>query len=71
MRECRCCRKPIPAGMLACKPHWFMLPMWIRNEVNDAYKNGVANKWYVEAVTKADDFWKARGIWKPGVPSTE
>lgn len=69
-RECRCCRKPIPAGMLACKPHWFMLPNLIRQAVMAAYQGGagIATRAYVDAVTKADDYWKSKHVWKPGVP---
>lgn len=70
MRECRCCRKPIPDGMLACKPHWFMLPVLIRQAVMSAYKGGagVTTMGYVRAVTQADEYWKSKGVWKPGTP---
>jgi hypothetical protein len=58
--------------MLACKQHWFMLPMLIRQAVMTTYRggDGVATRSYVRAVTQADDYWKSRGVWKPGIPST-
>lgn len=68
-RECRCCRKPVPNEQLACYAHWIMLPVPLRLEIKRTYK---ARKWreFAVEVGKADEFWKARGIWKPGVPKS-
>lgn len=67
MRECRACRQPIPDGMLACKPHWFMLQPFLRQRIMAAYRGGagVASRSYVAAVTDADSVWKQKGVWKP------
>jgi hypothetical protein len=65
-RECRCCRKPVPNGVLACFEHWTMLPRQIREDIRREYK---AKSWreYAAHVRLADTFWRERGIWKAGV----
>lgn len=65
-RECRCCRKPVPNGVLACFEHWMMLPRQMREDIRREYK---AKRWrdYTAHVRLADAFWQERGIWKPGI----
>jgi hypothetical protein len=66
-RECRCCRKPVPFGRLACKEHWAMLPHPLRLAIISTYgKHAWAS--YTENVREADKLWQAAGLWKPGVP---
>lgn len=67
MAECRCCRKPVQDGMLACRIHWFMLPKPIRNAIWSTYRNGPSLD-YAAAVSRADVFWKAKGIFIPATP---
>lgn len=68
-RECRCCRTPVPNGQLACFEHWTMLPTALRSDIRREY---IARRWrdFARKVTLADEFWRARGIWKPGVPKS-
>jgi hypothetical protein len=66
-RECRCCRKPVEEGMLACKEHWAMLPSSIRTAVLNSYRG---RQWqdYGLNVAAADAFWQIKGEWKQGEP---
>lgn len=68
-RECRCCRKPVDHGLLACFNHWMRLPTDLRASIRQEYK---AKRWreYAAEVRKADAIWQALGIWKPGVAKT-
>lgn len=34
------CGKPVPPAMWGCKPHWFKLPLRLRNRVWATYKPG-------------------------------
>jgi hypothetical protein len=59
-RECRCCRKPIPIGMLACRKHWFDLPQVLRNAILITYRGGDREA-YVLHVREADRIWRELG----------
>ncbi len=64
-RECRCCRSPISVGMLACRNHWFMLPVPLRDAILLAYRGGDHGA-YVANVREADRLWREAGVWRPG-----
>jgi len=66
-RECRCCRIPIGPGKLACRQHWFMLPIELRRAITHTY---LAHKMraYVENVTEAERIWKEQGVWRGAAP---
>jgi hypothetical protein len=68
MSQCRCCRKTIADGLLACKEHWFMLPKRLRAAIYETYRSGNPRA-HAENVSQADKLWQAAGLWKPGVPS--
>jgi hypothetical protein len=68
-RECRCCRKRIPAGRLACPEHWRMLPAPIKSAITQTYRDRMWRA-YVLNVTAADTFWQSKGIWSPPVPQS-
>lgn len=67
-RECRCCRKPVRYGQLACLPHWKMLPDPLRLAIISTYANRAWQDYAVN-VRQADKIWQAAGIWRAGVPS--
>ena len=56
-RTCRRCGVVIPAGMLACRYHWYQLPRQLREWILATYRAG-DHKAYVEYVRKADQIWK-------------
>lgn len=66
-RECRCCRIEVPYGRLACKEHWFMLPVPLRLAIISTYSK---KKWkaYADNVKQADELWQKAGLWRKGVP---
>ena len=67
-KECRCCRKPVMFGMLACREHWALLPQSLRNEIILAWHDHRLRDYAVN-VRQADRIWQDLGIWRPGVPS--
>jgi hypothetical protein len=67
LRECRCCRIGIPAGRLACAPHWRMLPAPLKAAISETYRRRDF-KAYVKNVDEADRLWQEAGLWKPPVP---
>lgn len=67
-RECRCCRKSVPYGQLACRVHWRMLPEPLRLAIISTYGKRYWRA-YAENVRQADKLWQDAGLWKPGVPS--
>jgi len=69
-RECRCCRKPVPYGRLACTAHWKMLPTPLRLAIISTY-GGREWKAYAENVRQADKLWQDAGLWKPGVATDQ
>ena len=51
--------------MLACRPHWFQLPQFIRREIWGTYRKGQEvdkrpSRAYLAAFQKAEDFWTAK-----------
>lgn len=34
------CRTPVEPKLWGCKKHWYMLPQWLRNNINRAYVPG-------------------------------
>ena len=66
-RECRCCRRPVPYGMLACNEHWKLLPQPLRLAIVSTYGK-CAWKAYAENVRQADKLWQDAGLWKAGEP---
>ena len=67
-RECRCCRKPVPYGKLACPEHWGLLPQPLRLAIISTYGKQ-AWRDYAANVREADKLWQNAGLWKPGVPT--
>jgi hypothetical protein len=67
-RECRCCRKPVPYGKLACNEHWRMLPQPLRLAIISTYGRS-AWRDYTANVRQADKLWQDAGLWRPGVPT--
>jgi len=70
MAECRCCRMPVATGMLACKPHWYMLPQSLRNNIWRTYREGHTLE-YAGYVRKADEVWKFKGAFVPAALKEE
>lgn len=70
--ECRACRRIVKPGMLACRDHWMMLPVALRNSINAAYRakgrDRKAARDYLDYISAADAFWKHKGVWLPGIP---
>lgn len=59
------CPIAVPPAMLACKPHWFQLPLAIRNEIWRTYRKGQEvdkspTREYMAAFQKAQDYWEER-----------
>lgn len=46
------CKVPVPPAMLMCKPHWFCVPLALRNRVWAEYHNGITRA-YCEAAKAA------------------
>jgi hypothetical protein len=68
--QCRCCRKPVPLGKLACPPHWKMLPSALRSDILKTYGGPQRDLLrYADHIREADAFWQSRNIWKPARPS--
>jgi hypothetical protein len=59
-RRCRRCGIAIPAGMLACRYHWYVLPRRLREDILASWRDGNREA-YVGFVHKADQVWKADG----------
>ena len=55
--KCRRCGLPIPAGMLACRYHWFVLPRALREDILKAHREK-RREAYVGFVRKADKVWE-------------
>lgn len=60
------CSKPVPPRMLACRPHWYQLPRWLRDEVWDRYQPGQEirkdpSPEYLETIHKCIKTWEAHG----------
>ncbi len=53
------CSEMMPHHILACKPHWFMLPRAIRDEVNVTWQSGDSTT-YMAARQKAVDYWESK-----------
>lgn len=34
------CDNPVPPAMWGCKPHWFRLPLRLRNRIWETYRSG-------------------------------
>jgi hypothetical protein len=60
-RQCRCCRVSIRVGMLACRNHWFMLPVELRDAILVTYRGGDREA-YVANVHEADRLWLEAGV---------
>jgi hypothetical protein len=53
------CDAYLPEQMFACKPHWFSLPIDIRNGIWRAYRReGIGSEELLEAHVKAFDWWE-------------
>ncbi len=57
------CPKAMPPDILACKPHWFMLPKELRDRIWKYYKRGQdigsASEEYKAALQDAIAFWSS------------
>lgn len=62
----RQCAKPgcdvvVPHGMLACRPHWYALPVDLRRTINATYRAllaGKASTDYRAALVEATEEWQ-------------
>lgn len=43
------CEVPVPPAMLMCKPHWFRVPLALRNRVWKEYNNGITKAYCAAA----------------------
>jgi hypothetical protein len=62
-RQCRCCQAPILTGMLACRKHWYALPLVLRNAILLSYR-GSDREAYVAHVREAERVWQELGVWR-------
>lgn len=53
------CDIQMPFHILACKPHWFMLPQELRSEINMTWRR-FDNAAYLAARQRAVDFWNSK-----------
>ena len=59
------CDAPVPPRMFMCRPHWFALPVSMRNAVLDAYTPGQERNFrkvsaaYLQAAREAQDFLRS------------
>lgn len=56
------CERPVPPEMLACKPHWFMLPDELRRQIWRTYRPGQEkdkrpSREYIDSFKQAEDYW--------------
>lgn len=63
LRYCRCCGAQIRFGMLACRNHWYLLPVPLRNAILLTYRGG-NKRAYVENVRSAEKVWQDMGVWR-------
>ena len=61
------CEKQVPPAMWGCRPHWFKLPMRIRNRIWAAYRAGQEDNMdvsqaYVTAAQEAQDWILAQQV---------
>lgn len=49
------CAIELPREILACRPHWFALPMELRNRINRTWRGGAIGE-YVAARQEAVDW---------------
>lgn len=59
------CDVPVPPSLLACRPHWYMLPQELRDEIWRTYRKGQdrdkrPSLEYLATVEKCQEFWKAK-----------
>ena len=61
MAECLCpgCSEPVPASLLACRPHWRALPPDLRGDINAAYQRH-ARKEHRDLMRAAIQVWQAQ-----------
>lgn len=58
------CSKQVPPAMWGCKPHWFLLPGYLRNKIWAAYRPGQEkdmrpSEAYLNAAQEVQDWIKA------------
>jgi hypothetical protein len=58
------CTRQVPPAMWGCRPHWYSLPITLRNAIWKAYvpgqeRTGTPNRAYIEAARAAQE-WIAR-----------
>jgi hypothetical protein len=55
------CEQRLPEQMFACKPHWFSLPLGVRQGIWRAYRReGVGSPELFEAHAAATEWWDAQ-----------
>ena len=57
------CTKPVPPKMLACRSHWFQLPLELRNAVWKVYQPGqeitkTPSKEYLAVIAQVQEYWR-------------
>lgn len=55
------CDKQVPPAMWGCKPHWFALPVYLRNKIWATFRpgqevNGTPSRAYVEAAREVKEW---------------
>lgn len=61
MHKCpvKTCDVQVPSEMVACRPHWYMLPLEFRNAIWGAYRTRRAHPGkHLAALRAAFDWWR-------------
>jgi hypothetical protein len=62
MHKCpvKSCDVRVSSELVACRPHWYMLPIALRNAIWEAYRTRRSNPGgHAAALRAALDWWKA------------
>jgi len=59
------CNVSVPPKMLACRAHWFQLPLDIRNRVWEVYVPGqeitkTPSPEYLEVIAQVQEYWRSK-----------